>query len=122
MFALGLAGALAVACVDVVSTRAAFSPASPGGPDRTILVGADVGVLGQGGVGHRIPGGSRWMLVGTVEEGDVYRRTDGPFVIHGANAHEAYLVVTNNRVVGFYLPGEGTFAPAAQPEALPPQR
>lgn len=118
--AVVLLGTLALACPEVVRTRTSFSPAPPGDPPRIIAIKDGVRVLGKAGDGQRIPSGSTWKLVGAVGEGDVYRRADGPF-IESQNAHEAYLVVTNDQVVGFYLPGEGAFAPLLQPVGLPPQ-
>jgi len=55
--------------------------------------------------------GSRWEHVGFVAHGDVYRPRDTVFTIEGANTHEAYLVIQESRIVGFYLPGEKSFAP-----------
>ena len=37
---------------------------------------------------------------------------DGPFTVEGANVHEAYLVLSGNVLVGFFLPVEGAFVDA----------
>jgi hypothetical protein len=113
--------ALTLACPEVIRTKTAFAPAAPGDPPRTLVLADGLRVVGQAGDGQRLPGGSTWKLVGAIEAGDVYKRADGPFIIDSNNSHEAHLVVANGRVVGFYLPGEGAFAPASQPVALPPQ-
>lgn len=63
--------------------------------------------------------GSRWERVGTVPQGDVYRPVGTVFTIEGANMHEAFLVVRDSKVVGFYLPGEGAFSTLDPPVMLP---
>ena len=55
--------------------------------------------------------GSTWRFVGRTPQGDVYQPIGGAFTVNGANVHEAYLVMTEGYVVGFYLPGEGAFSP-----------
>jgi len=57
---------------------------------------------------------SRWIKVGSIAQGDVYKRAENIFTIEGSNVHEAYLVVTKNRLVGFYLPFEKVFVKSAQ--------
>jgi len=63
--------------------------------------------------------GSRWMSVGRVAEGDVYRSRDQVLTVEASNIHEAWLVVQGNRVVGYYLVVEKTFSPVSFPVDLP---
>ena len=51
----------------------------------------------------------RWLVDVVILLGTV-------FTIEGANMHEAYLVLREGRVVGFYLPGERAFS-ALEPPA-----
>lgn len=113
-----LVGVLALACPEVIRNKAAFSPA-PSRDEPAIAVNERVRVVGLAGDEQTIPSNSRWRRVGSVDAGDVYQRVDGPFIVESQNAHEAYLVVKDGSVVGFYLPGEGAFAPAKRPVALP---
>ncbi len=114
-----LLGVLALACPDVVRNQTAFNPSAPG-EAPALTVSQDVQMRGVGGDYQTIPAGSRWRRVGTLEQGEVYKRTDSVFVLTSMNAHEGYLVVRSGAVVGFYLPGEGAFAPARNAVALPP--
>jgi hypothetical protein len=50
--------------------------------------------------------GSRWRFLGVIEQGRVYKPLETSFSIQAANSHEAYLVIKENRIIGFYLPGE----------------
>jgi hypothetical protein len=68
---------------------------------------------------HRdIAAGSRWQLAGRIAQGDVYQAVGNVFTVEGAHIHEAYLVVDNQAVVGFYLPAERGFSPLKQHSAI----
>jgi len=70
-----------------------------------------VQVSPESGYARTVPAPSEWRYAGTTPQGDVYRPIGRVFTIEGANAHEAYLVVAGGELVGFFLPGEGAFAP-----------
>ena len=61
--------------------------------------------------------GTRWQLVGTLEEGHVFEPTDSVFTVEGRHIREAYIVVRDDELVGFYLPVEDAFV--AVPEPIP---
>jgi hypothetical protein len=111
--------AIGLACMpEVVRNKVDFRPSSAGdGGMLTIAAPVDVG--GVTGFHEVLERGSTWRRVGSVPQGDVYKRVGGVFMLTGRNAHEASLVVSNHRLVGFYLPGEGAFAPAASALELP---
>jgi hypothetical protein len=67
----------------------------------------------------RLKSGTRWSHVGSTEHGDVFRTKDQIVTVEASNIHEAYLVLSNRVVTGFYLPVEKTFAPARKPVLLP---
>jgi hypothetical protein len=53
--------------------------------------------------------GSRWLRVGRVPQGEVYKPYMDVFTVEGAHIHEAYLVVDGSQLVGFYLPAERSY-------------
>lgn len=71
------------------------------------------------GYSETIQAGSTWERKGAIPQGDVYRPLGTVFSVEGANRHEAYLVISADRVVGFFLPGEEAFAPLPRPVPLP---
>lgn len=71
------------------------------------------------GYTRTLPAQSRWRLSGRLPQGDVYRPVDTVFSIEGRQVHEAYLVVQQDKLVGFYLPGESRFSPLEPPINLP---
>jgi hypothetical protein len=56
---------------------------------------------------------SRWTQVGRISQGEVFKAVDGVFTVEGAHVHEAYLVLAEDVLVGFYLPVERAFSPLA---------
>ena len=112
--------ALACACAsEVVREPRTLTAVSPGTerPQIEIAQDAEVSVSANppiSGYTRKLLRGSRWQLVGTVPEGKVYRRADGIFTVEGAQIHEAYLVLDGDQLVGFYLPVEKAYAPAAR--------
>ena len=62
---------------------------------------------------------TRWDAVGKILEGVVYRSRDQTLTIECSNVFEVYLVVSGQRLVGFYLPVEKGFSPIDEPIQLP---
>ena len=62
---------------------------------------------------------TKWDLVGTISEGDVYKSRDQVLTVECSNVHEAYLVVSEGSLVGFYLPVEKGFVKISNSIKLP---
>ena len=62
--------------------------------------------------------GTKWVMIGRIPEGAVYRSDDQVLTVEASNIHEAALVVDGGEVVGFYLLVEKTFCPAQQKTPL----
>ncbi|CAM3472520.1 Lipoprotein [Bordetella sputigena] len=62
--------------------------------------------------------GSQWILAGSVPEGQVYRKAGGTLMIDAKRLREAYLVIADGKLVGFYFPGESAFTPVAYAPTL----
>jgi hypothetical protein len=63
--------------------------------------------------------GTYWDFIGTIPEGEVYKPRDQVLTIEASHVYEAYLVLSNDSLVGFYLPVERAFAPLPNPKKLP---
>ncbi len=63
------------------------------------------------GYSRTLKPGSLWKDIGSVTQGEVFKPYHDVFTLEGTNVHEAYLVVANNTLKGFYLPVERTFSP-----------
>ncbi|MGH8633933.1 MAG: hypothetical protein ACRET7_07355 [Burkholderiales bacterium] len=55
--------------------------------------------------------GSTWTYVGNIPQGEVFRPDSDVLTVEGSHVHEAYLVISASRLVGFYLPVEKAFSP-----------
>ncbi len=53
--------------------------------------------------------GTRWSKVGSIDKGAVYCTKDQVVIVNSFNVHEGYIVVDQDKVVGYYLPIENTF-------------
>jgi hypothetical protein len=71
------------------------------------------------GYGRTLRAGTKWNLFGSIAPGDVYRSPDQVLTVEGYNVHEAYIVVSDHQLVGFYLPVEKSFTPARKSVPLP---
>ena len=62
-------------------------------------------------------GGTRWQRAGKIDQGDIFKSRDQVIALVAFNTHEAWLVINQTRLVGFYLPVERSFV-AADPIVL----
>lgn len=88
-------------------------------PVADLAVPAPVRIELPTGYIRTLAAGSAWRAVGTLPHGIVYQPVDSVFTIEGRNVHEAYLVVREGHLHGFYLPGENNYSPLAAPLSLP---
>lgn len=65
---------------------------------------------------------TRWEFVGTLIQGNVYRSRDQNLTVECSNIFEAYLVIAEPRLVGFFLPVESGFVPISNPIPIPMTR
>ena len=63
------------------------------------------------GYGRTLRRGTTWDYVGSIREGDVFKTSDQILTIEASNIFEAYIVVSAENLVGFYLPVEKTYSP-----------
>lgn len=99
-------------CAPEVSRRSTTFTAAAEQPAETLEILQDQKVLVAPGYDRLIGRGTLWTRVGRSTEGDVYRPVGRVFTVERAHVHEAYLVIRDDRIVGFYLPVERAFAPA----------
>jgi hypothetical protein len=96
--------------IDLVTVPAPLTPAA--GPERRYVLPRKLRVRSQGGRTRAIVADTTWAEHGTIAQGTVYRPVDSVFRVYAFKAVEAYLVVSDGKVVGFWLPAEQAFNPA----------
>ena len=62
--------------------------------------------------------GTTWVYVGSIQQGDVFKTRDQILTIEASNIFEAYIVVSADNLVGFYLPVEKTYSPLEKSRRL----
>lgn len=82
-------------------------------------VARDTSIKLATGYGRVLPAGSRWRAVGVLPQGVVYQPVNSVFSIEGRQVHEAYLVVRDGALQGFFLPAESNFSPLSPTLPLP---
>ena len=106
-------------CAPAVPVQDAQLSAIPASPKVTIrIVQQEVTIRLASGFVRKIAAQSRWRAVGNLPQGQVLRPIDTVFTIEGRQIHEAYLVVSDDNLVGFYLPGEAHFSTLIKPISL----
>ncbi|CAB3803398.1 hypothetical protein LMG28614_05811 [Paraburkholderia ultramafica] len=89
---------------------------------QRVRIVSQVDVRLTSGYSRQVRGGSLWRPVGQVPQGLVLQPVGSVFTIEGRQVHEAYLVVKEDALVGFYLPGESHFSPLASPQSITTER
>jgi hypothetical protein len=110
---VALALVMATGCA-VQQQQTRFSPLSSQQISRPARLQQQIDIRLNTGYSRSLKGGSLWTDIGSVSEGEVYKPFQDVFTLEGAHIHEAYLVVANNTLTGFYLPAEQTFSPLDQ--------
>lgn len=118
---------LAVAVVLVVSSACApeikrkpvdLTPASAGATKGSYVFTKEVTFSPASGYPRTIAAGSRWQRIGRVPQGDVLRPVTGVFTVESANVSEAGLVISQDKLTGFYMLVERSFAALEPPVAV----
>lgn len=100
------------ACAPMIATSpAVLTQAQPTMAPQRIQLNAEAPIKFDTGYTRTLRDKSTWSRIGQIPQGDVYRPVGTVFTIEGRQVHEAYLVVNDRRLVGFYLPGEERYSP-----------
>lgn len=74
----------------------------------------DTSVSPARGQNIKLRSGTEWQYVCTIDQGDVYKTKDQVVTITASNTYEAYIVITDAGMTGFYLPLEKVFSPLSK--------
>ena len=61
----------------------------------------------------------KWTLVGRIKQGEVFKPIQHSLTVECSNVFEAYLVLQEDQLCGFYLPVEKGFVNMGKPIKLP---
>ena len=115
-FLLVLGGAVCLcACADV--PQRTVSPPQPevsAALSHRITIGATQNLPHSG----KFPANRVWQYMGSLPEGAVYKPVNAVFTVEAKHVHEAYLVLRDTQLVGYYLPVEGTISVLEAPAQL----
>jgi len=100
------------ACAPSVSYRPAYisQQVAPSAP-AMLRLAESVEVEFDTGYRRVVSAGTHWLIAGDIPEGRVLRPYNSVFTVEGDQNHEAWLVVKDEVLQGFYLPAERAFTP-----------
>jgi hypothetical protein len=105
----------------VTYTAATFQPTQ--NSTRTLVLSDDVPLTDTPcSYSRTLRKTTRWNQIGRIAEGDVLRSKDQVLTLECSNIHEAYLVMSGDKLIGFFLPFEKGFVPHSPTIALPAQK
>lgn len=78
----------------------------------------DVTVKIGHGYKRTLKANTKWEYVGKITQGDIYKTKDQVLTVEASHIYEAYIVISSDQLVGFYLPVEKTFSPLGKPALL----
>jgi hypothetical protein len=117
---LVLGGWLSAGCAFDIShidqQSATLAPVAAPQPPWTLRHAVSVYV--GSGFSTDLKAGTRWTLVGHIAAGDVCQTRDQIVEVESSNMYEAYLVLNDSKIAGFYLPVEHSFVAARPPVAI----
>lgn len=106
---------LAAACADVAQ-RPASQPQIQAGVPQTITISREQEVPVSGGFSRVLRGGTAWRYIGSLPEGAVYKPVDTVFTVQAfQSVHEAYLVLKDGMIQGYYLPAVRSISMSSSP-------
>jgi hypothetical protein len=117
LLAIGLTFSCAFDVVRVKQEPAHFEPISSDQDAWTLA--QDVKISLDTGYSRKLKAGTRWTLIGKIENGDVYKTNDQILTVEGSNIYEACIVVSEGQLLGFYLPAKYSFSPLSKKKPLP---
>ena len=117
--AAGLLLVLAAACAPMVTSHPALLDTATSAGRHDLRIAAPTTLTLPTGYRRTLGTDVTWRAVGRLPQGRVYRPVDSVFTIEGQQVHEAWLVVDETRLVGFYLPGESRYSPLDTQVRLP---
>ncbi len=107
ILAVSVATLLSACSTPQVNLSAVLSPVVSPGP--VYVLESNTTVSAPRAKSTILKEGTRWQQVGTIEQGTVYHTTDQVVIVNSFNVHEGDIVISDNKVVGYYLTVEGTF-------------
>jgi len=72
----------------------------------------DVTLKAKNAKATNLRAGTRWLRVGSIEQGDVYKTNDQVVIVNSFDVHEASIVIDEDIIVGYFLNLEETFVEA----------
>ncbi|MCU7929592.1 MAG: hypothetical protein KZQ90_02250 [Candidatus Thiodiazotropha sp. (ex Codakia rugifera)] len=111
IFTIVVYALLLTACASEVFREPAVLNISERSHARNFVVVEMINIKLDSGYERKIDMGTSFTVYGTLPQGLALKPTKTVFTIEGAHMHEAFPVIGDDKIVGFYLPVERAFSP-----------
>lgn len=71
------------------------------------------------GYSRKLNKGTEWYYISTISQGDIFKTNDQILTVEGSNIFEAFIVMSEKKLVGFFLPVEETYFSLSTAKSLP---
>lgn len=105
---------LAAGCASEVTRQTIDAPVVAPQAGKRFTLSQPASFRLDSGYGRTVPTNAEFVGVGRIAQGLVFRPIDIVLTVEGKHMHEAYAVVRDDTLVGFYLPVEKAFSPLSQ--------
>jgi hypothetical protein len=112
--AFAVAVLLAAGCASEVTRQTIEAPASAPEAGKRFTLSQPASFRLDSGYSRTVAANTEFAGVGRIGQGLVFRPVDTVLTVEGKHMHEAYAVVRDGTLVGFYLPVEKAFSPLSQ--------
>jgi hypothetical protein len=109
------------ACADIRGESVKLSPLVDATTPASITFARNVDIQLSTGYNRTLRQGTVWVAAGSIAQGEVYKPRDTVFSVEGTNVHDAYLVLSDGKLVGYYLPVERSYIAQPKPVDIPIQ-
>ena len=75
------------------------------------LIEKEINIKLDTGYNRKLKQNTKWNYVGKISYGEVFKTRDQILTVEGSNIYEAYMVISDGKLVGFYLPAEKSYTP-----------
>jgi hypothetical protein len=106
------------ACASEVVRHPTELSATPPQQQKRYVASQPASIMLDSGYSRTIGRETEFLEIGRIKQGAVLKPLNSSLTVEGAHMHEAYPVVENGHITGFYLPVEQAFSPLSRPTTL----
>ncbi|MGS0742565.1 hypothetical protein ACVBEF_12115 [Glaciimonas sp. GG7] len=109
-----MSGCCATSAASIAQPEIPITPLTLANTTQIKTLARRVTVILDSGFSIMLMDGSHWRYIGTVPEGKVYKPKNGTLETNDKNPREFFIVTSEKKLIGFYLPSQHRYKPLEQ--------